>query len=320
MGTGISCSLTWTFGLHLLSRILLVAVTLLCVAMVAFWAKHRNPGFTTQAMPAWGMVSMGLLAVGSAYSGTLGWWPVHAAMWAIGTPLGFITCLWYLAAMLRKEVGSSAFTWGLPLVAPMVAATSSAQLAAHLDNRLIMIIGAAGFFLALLVALPTFGVVYWELARRGRNTNHPGLGYLPQEVATTVWIPLGIVGQSTAAAQLLTHGGIATYKTGALAHAGTTYGTIMLLIGVPFALFAVAHHWSSVGHYIVAKDRLPMPYNPSWWASTFPVGTMCLGAHYLAATTDVPLLDTISHCLLFLLLLHLAWAALGGAAVIFRRR
>ena len=63
-----------------------------------------------------------------------------------------------------------------------------------------------------------------------------------------------------------------------------------------------------------------MPYNPTWWASTFPVGTCCLGTHTLAEKStnstlpvwDLGWMDTLSAALLALLLLHVIWAAFGA--------
>lgn len=264
MGTSISATLTYTFGLHWLSHAILLAATVLLVLVT------RKEAFCTRTMPAWGMYSMGLLALGSAYSATLGLWWVHAVLWATGGALSVVTCLWYTLALLRKQAGPAAFTWGLPLVAPMVTATSSAQLGAHLGSELIMHIGMAMFVLAWVTGVPTFVVAYLRAE-------------VPLALRTTTWIPLGIVGQSTAAAHLLWG-----------AH---TYGAIMLSIGVPLIGYALYRHWSVA---------FVMPYNPSWFASTFPVGTVCLGAHLSG-------FDGAAHLLLGLLLLHLIWAATGGA-------
>ncbi|AZA08335.1 tellurite resistance protein [Corynebacterium pseudopelargi] len=264
MGTSISATLSNIFGLSWLSYVLLIAASILLLLV------SRKERLSTATMPAWGMYSMGVLALGTAYSTILGLWWVHAAAWFIGGVLSVITCLWYTVALLRGKAGPAAFTWGLPLVAPMVTATSSAQLGAHLQSPLIMHIGMAMFFLAWCTGVPTFVVAYLRAK-------------VPLALRTTTWIPLGIVGQSTAAAHLLWG-----------AH---LYGVIMLSIGVPLVGYALYRHWSAVGS---------MPYNPSWFASTFPVGTVCLGAHLSG-------FDTAAHVLLVLLLLHLIWAATGGA-------
>lgn len=133
MGLGISSSLidahlSPTLG-HLPAEIMLSVATLVALALSISFIKYRKPGFNAKAMPAWGMVSMGILALGSAYSLILDAWLIHTVCWAIGGVLSVITCIKYLKFLVLKRPDSPAFTWGLPLVAPMVTATSSAQLA-----------------------------------------------------------------------------------------------------------------------------------------------------------------------------------------------
>lgn len=300
MGLGISASLmdihlSSTLG-HLPAEIMLGIATVLALALTVGFLKHRNPGFHSSAMPAWGMASMGILALGSAYSLIFGAWLVHAFCWAVGTVLGAITCVKFFRYLfVHRPV--PAFTWGLPLVAPMVAATASAQLAPHAGawDSTVHGMGVACFALAWVTAVPTFAFVYVRT-----------FPTIPAQFATTAWIPLGLVGQSTVAAQLL---------AGEQWHfRAMVYGMLMLSVGIPLAGYAIVMHWGT------ALGSTPMPYNPTWWASTFPVGTCCLGTHTLAAQSkgsallpwDLGWMDTISAALLVLLLLHVAWAALGA--------
>lgn len=300
MGLGITASLmdihlSSTLG-HLPAELMLGVATLLALALTVGFLRHRNPGFHSSAMPAWGMASMGILALGSAYSLIFGAWPVHAFCWAVGTVLGAITCVKFIRYLFVSRP-APAFTWGLPLVAPMVAATASAQLAPHAGawGSAVHGIGVACFALAWVTAVPTFAFVY---ARTFPT--------IPTQFATTAWIPLGLVGQSTVAAQLL---------AGEQWHfRAMVYGIVMLSVGIPLACYAICQHWGT------ALGGAPMPYNPTWWASTFPVGTCCLGTHTLAEKStnsallawDLGWMDTISAALLVLLLLHVAWSVLGA--------
>lgn len=300
MGLGITASLmdihlSSTLG-HLPAELMLGVATLLALALTVGFLRHRNPGFHSSAMPAWGMASMGILALGSAYSLIFGAWPVHAFCWAVGTVLGAITCVKFICYLFVSRP-APAFTWGLPLVAPMVAATASAQLAPHAGawGSTVHGIGVACFALAWVTAVPTFAFVY---ARTFPT--------IPTQFATTAWIPLGLVGQSTVAAQLL---------AGEQWHfRAMVYGIVMLSVGIPLACYAICQHWGT------ALGGAPMPYNPTWWASTFPVGTCCLGTHTLAEKStnsallawDLGWMDTISAALLALLLLHVVWAAFGA--------
>lgn len=281
--------------------------TSLALALVIGFVRNRVPGFDSPYMPAWGMASMGILALGSAYSGVFAAWTIHALCWGVGTVLGVATCLRFLHFLLFTRPSGPAFTWGLPLVAPMVAATSSAQLTPHAGvwASVVHCIGLACFVLAWTTAIPTFVFVYLRTFPK-----------LPTSFAATAWIPLGLVGQSTAGAQLLAGDKMLDGDQWHLRAA--VYGAAMLSLGVPLAVYAVAKHWGAV------LGSTPMSYNPSWWASTFPVGTCCLGTHALSTqgtmlSWNVEWLDTVSAALLILLLVHIAWATFGAVAITWGR-
>ena len=148
----------------------------------------------------------------------------------------------------RKFVGSPNFQWGLALVVPMVAATNAAQLG-------FIGLGRFSFILVWIIGVPVFVYVYFALMRR-RTT-------IPVLLGHTAWIPVGVVGQSTAAAQLLFPQGF-----------GLAYATVMLPLGAAACVFALYHEFRTV--------RAWAPYNPAWWGATFPVGTMSLGTHFVA--------------------------------------
>lgn len=305
MGLGISSTL---IDVHMSPAVgplpaitMLGIATLLALTLLIGFLKHRNPGFHPADMPAWGMTSMGILSLGSAYSLIFNAWLVHSLCWAVGSLLGFVTCIRFSKFLIFNHPSAPAFTWGLPLVAPMVAATSSAQLASHAGewSSVVHGIGVISFLLAWLTGVPTFVYVYLRTFPQ-----------LPTSFAATAWIPLGLVGQSTAGAQLLADN---QWQLRA-----AVYGVAMLSIGVPLAVFALAKQWGA------ALGTTPMSYNPTWWASTFPVGTCCLGTHTLSTKTtsltgDLSWMDEVSVVLLILLLIHVAWAACGAATISWMR-
>ena len=95
-------------------------------------------------------------------------------------------------------MGAPTTTWGLPIVPPMVSATTGSALVPHLATRegqlLLVITTVACFFLALVLGLVVFAVAY---------RHHWRVAPLPLAASTSAWIPLGVVGQSTAAAQAI---------------------------------------------------------------------------------------------------------------------
>ncbi|WP_431605014.1 tellurite resistance protein [Corynebacterium propinquum] len=272
MGLGISSSLIETHlspvvG-HLPAKIMIVAATLLALALSIGFIRHRNPGFRPNNMPAWGMVSRGILALGSAYSLIFNAWMIHILCWAAGTILGVITCLRYLQFLIFDRSVAPAFTLGLPLVAPMVSGTSSAQLVPHAGEWGSLVHGIGVMCFALATSVPTFAFVYLR--------TFPNL---PTSFAATAWIPLGLVGQSTASAQLI---------AGEQWHfRAMIYGVVMLSLGIPLAGYAIVKHWG--GQFLAAAQcritprggpalfrsapvvsvRIPCRRNPQHWSGVW---------------------------------------------------
>ncbi|MFL0579829.1 TDT family transporter [Dietzia sp. 179-F 9C3 NHS] len=238
--------------------------------------------------PAWGTTSMGLLAMGSATATVVplvapGWGSaaiaVDAALWTLGTLLGVYTTVSFVWGLRAHELGAPAPPWGLPVVPPMVSATTGATLVDHLAGRgaqvalLTVLVGC--FLLALVPGLAIFARAYHHHLRREA---------LPDALLPSLWIPLGVVGQSTAAAQsiALRMDRLATSGTGEAARAlADGYGAVMILaLGVPLTAYA------TVGCLRGAARR--MPFSPGWWAMTFPVGTLALGAGLLGRSLSSP--------------------------------
>lgn len=283
MGTAILATLLQTLagrpGALAAAGLLAVAWALLLALAVAFvrrCARDRGALPASVATPVaatqWGMVSMGLLAVGSATTTVIGarvpdgwWWAVGVVLWVVGTALGFATAVGFAVRLVRRDPGEPTTVWGLAVVPPMVTATTGASLVPHagVAGSVVLGVSAAGFAVALCLGSIVFGMAYHH---------HWRVGPVPVVASASAWIPLGIVGQSVAAAQLLADG--SGPGPAALAHA---YGAVVLLLGLPLAAWATA--------VTVRGFRARMPFTPGWWAMTFPVGTIALGAHLLAAGT-----------------------------------
>lgn len=282
MGTSITASMT---GTHVGTSAGGVVTVLAGIVLLVLATGGRS--WLTTDLPPWSMVTMGVLALGSAADSTLGLVGVHQVTWVVGTVASVIVFTPQAARLVRGTLPRT-FPATLPLVTPMVAATNAAQLGHPLP-------GVLCFAASLITGVPAFLLIYLTAGRRPE----------PPAAATT-WIPLGIVGQSSTAALLLTDGTTLT-------DAGRTYAAVMLAVGVPAALWALWNHWGTLLRTSPAVSAAT--YSPAWWSATFPVGTCSLGTHQLSVSTGAGWLDGVSVALLVLLVLHvtLATAGLVGA-------
>lgn len=292
MGTGILATL---LGYHQDRSVLVLpaAAVLLALAWIVLGGLtvgfglrcRRSPGTLRATLadpvegPGWGTVAMGILSAGSAAGTVLprladsteqAAYAVFWATWALGTLLSLATTLDFATRFALRGMGTPTPVWGLPVVAPMVPATLSCVLAQRVDapgGRLVMIlVGCACFAVSFVLAGLVFATSYHHHWRR-----EP----LPLHLRTSLWIPLGIVGQSTAAAQLIASDSLPLLRTEvhdtvlALARG---YGLVVLALLGPLV----------AGYAAVTTVRAMLdglPFTPGWWSMTFPVGTCALGAH-----------------------------------------
>lgn len=295
MGTSILCSLTQVHGgvhgHHPLATGLLAAALLLLVVLVVGTLSRwcRVPGAagdtvrTTVDAAQWGMVAMGLLAAGGAVStvgadghatwAAAGWWSPDVLMWVVGTAIGLCTAV-LVPRRMRRESVPPTLVHGLAVVPPMVSATTGLALVARLHGApaAAMLMVVAGCFVLALAS----GAVIFTAAVRRALTVQP----LPTQAAVSSWLPLGIVGQSASAAVLFAAqvdrlvggaGGATPVRQAAHGYAET-----VLLAG------CVAVAWA--GCTTLRGLRHGMRFTPGCWALTFPVGTLSLGAHQVAAS------------------------------------
>jgi len=109
---------------------------------------------------------------------------------------------------------------------------------------------------------------------------------LPIAASASAWIPLGMVGQSTAAVQVMaTQGGALLVAPAAAHQLANDYGYLMLLVSVPVVAYAV--------RMTVRGFRARMPFSPGWWALTFPIGTLALGSLLLGEATGDAVISAV---------------------------
>ena len=147
-------------------------------------------------------------------------------------------------------------------------------------GRAYHVMGTVLFIMSISTAVPIFIRVYWA-AWHGK-VNLTGAN------SATAWVPLGVVGQSTTAMQILYPGSFSVY-----------YGLTAMVIAIPLALYAMVTFYPNVARWV--------DYSPAWWACTFPPGTVSMGGHQVALVNGSELLDVIALSIPVLLVAH--WSA-----------
>lgn len=275
-------------GAWLLAAVLLVV---LLVAFVAHPRSHLDDPVLAHFLGAPAMalltVGAGTLLLGGPLLGDALALRVDAVLWTLGTLLGVATAVVVpVAAITRHDLrdDSPSGGWLVPVVPPMVSAATGALLVPHApagEPRETLLLLCYALFGASLVAGMAMLVLLW-----GRLLRHgPG----DPAGVPTVWIGLGVLGQSVTAAHHL--GAVAP---GAVpAPYDRALGVAALLYGVPVWGFAMLWLGLCAG-LTVHVVRRGMPFAPSWWSFTFPLGTVVTGTSALAATTGLVVLVVLA--------------------------
>ena len=272
MGTSIVARLLVEKHMMLGAGIFAAIACVIFVVLVAGFARYRTPSFKRTTMAEWSMFFIGILALGAALSGLTGEGVYRLIGFWIGAPATVIT--WGI--QLTRFAGAPRFTWGLPLVGPMISASVAGWLArdyGHVYHTM----GTVLFAMSLFTAVPLFIHVYWATWHRKVDLHGPN--------SATAWVPLGVIGQSTTAMQILYPG-----------HVSVIYGLIALGIAIPLALFAMFTFYPNVARWV--------DYSPAWWACTFPPGTISMGGHQLALVNGSHWLDVVALSIPALLIVH----------------
>ena len=274
MGTSIVARLLVEEDMPITAGVFTALATAVLVVLVVGFARHRHPSFERTNMAEWSMFFIGILALGAAFSGLTDATIFRLIAFWIAAPATVLT--W--ALQLTHFKGDPKFTWGLPLVGPMISASLAGFLAQDY-GQFYHVAGTVLFLMSLFTAVPVFAYVYWATWR--------GKVDLAGANSATAWVPLGVVGQSTTALQVLYPG---TFSI--------AYGYVALVIAIPLAIFAMFTFYPNVARWV--------EYAPSWWACTFPPGTISMGGHQVAEVNGSHWLDVVALSIPVLLVAH--WA------------
>jgi len=281
----------------LLALALLVAVTVVGARAGRPFAHLGDPVLAH----FYGATAMGLMTAGAATGAVGGRWlgplalPLEAGLWVTGTVLGLATAVVVpYCAITRHDVGEdSAFGgWLMPVVPPMVSAATGTVLLGHLPageaRGTLFALLCACFGIALVATVMVLPAIWQRVLRHGPGT--------PATVPT-LWIVLGPLGQSVTAAYHLT-------GAAPLALPGQDPALLrVLFLAFALPLWGFALLWLALAGALTARQlRAGLPFAPTWWSFTFPVGTLVTGTTALAHATGLTLFAVATAGLLALLL------------------
>jgi C4-dicarboxylate transporter/malic acid transport protein len=295
-------------GPWLLAVVLLVAVV---AATVVHWARYPERARAHLADPAMApfygcppmallTVGAGALLVGAPLIGTHTAVVVDSVLWGIGTALGLLAAVVVPSLMIRRgdlDPRRTFATWLLPVVPPVVSASTGAALIPHLSSaglQQAMLLGCYALFgISVLLAALTIGLLWFRLIYVDAG---------PPRMVPTLWLVLGPLGQSVTAAGLLGPHARELLKA--------PYGAGLEAFGVIYGLpvWGLAMAWMAIAALITLRTmRRGLPFSLTWWSFTFPVGTVVTGTSVLATQTGARAFAWLAVCVFALLLI--AWGA-----------
>lgn len=324
MGTGIvavaAASLPVTVpGLHPAAvtvwALAVVVLGLVTAATVVHWVGHPVAARAHLGHPVmanfYGAPPMALLTVGAGTlvlgRDVLGL-PLavgaDATLWTVGTVAGLATAIVVpYRTLTRRPRPAASGAWLMPVVPPMVSASTGALLVPHAPpgaaRTALLLACYALFAVALAASVVVIALIARRLAVHG-----------PDEAAAVplLWIVLGPLGQSVTAANLLgaAAGGVLP------APAAASLRAFGIGFGVP--VWACALVWAGVaGAVTVRAARTGLPFGLPWWSFTFPVGTVVTATSGLALHTGSTLFVVAAAAGYALLVA--AWMIVAGRTV-----
>lgn len=310
MGTGIVANAAAVLPVQVPGqRQFALAVWMLAAALLVFfavatavhWARHPETARSHHLDPVmahfYGAVPMavltvgiGTLLVGRDVVGLHAALVIDGVLWVLGTLLAVFSAIAvpYLSFTHHENAVDAAFGgWLMPIVPPMVAATSGGLLLPYLapgQARATMLLGCYALFGMSLVAVLIVLSQLW-----GRLVVH-GIGQ--SATVPTLWIVLGPLGQSITAVNLLAAG-----AAGAAGTLGPAFDESLADFAIVFgvAVLGFALMWMGIAIAVTLRAvARGLPFSLTWWSFTFPIGTCVTGTAGLALRTHLVALDALS--------------------------
>ncbi|MFG2166290.1 TDT family transporter [Micromonospora chersina] len=294
MGTGIVANAAATLprsfpGLRTAATVVWLAAGLLLVVLMIGYVRQRvlrlHAADPIQAQffgaPAVALLTVGAgaLQFGQPVIGARAALDLGGALWSLGTALGLATA-WavpYVMVTRHRFAPDAAFGgWLMPVVPPLVSATTGALLVPHTpagQPRLALLLGCYAMFgLGLVAVLLVLAMVYSRLVHHDAPTG---------AMVPTVWIGLGALGQVVTGL-----GALAAAAPSALSAPYVQGAAVLALLG-GVALWGFAILWLALAVALTVREfRAGLPFAPTWWSFIFPLGALVTATATAAARTD----------------------------------
>lgn len=341
MGTGITAlclanfpghpSILYTLGryLWLLDVMLFGVFTLMWCCSIALFPKQQRHNLEHPVSPlflgcppmALATVLNGCLVFGVPWFGDSALHLAHFLWWVDAALALAVVWLvpYYMFTAHRHELASMTAVWLLPFVACEVTAASGGLLIPHLATSQGLVVLSLSYFLwgiSLPLAL-TILVIYFQ-----RLAIHKLPG---QELAATMWLPLGPTGTGALSLLTLSQGAKALLLHADITPAWQQFLVIAAnvnLVGA-WVFIGLASWWAGTAfiltiHYI----RSGIPFNLSFWSYTFPLGVYTAAILNMAHVTDWLVLEVYGGLLtgilsiLWLFVFYRTWPGLYSGRLI----
>ncbi|MCJ0907254.1 TDT family transporter [Rhodococcus sp. ARC_M6] len=289
-------------------------------AFAAHWTSHRDQALAYMRSPAmfpfYGAVAMALLTVGSATGTTGQIFLGHGVaiafsltLWVLGTALGLGTYVVMMVRLARDAGMATAMPfWLMPVVPPMVSATTGAAVTSHLPEGALRTSVLVFCYVLFAMALTAAIVIIVAVARQFADNRARGIDAIPFNAIPSLWIPLGVIGQSIGASNLLAAASqnvLDAHTAAALHTFGLAYGTVVGALGVVAFI--------TVTTITVQALRRGLSFSLGWWSFTFPIGACAVGASAFGVATGSPLVLAVAVTLLVALIP--IWATVASRTV-----
>lgn len=303
MGVGIVAGLTYTSPFpipwqHQLGEILFGVLNIAFVAAFVLWLLrwilHPHTALDDFRHPGralfYGAFAMGINVVGNDYL-LIGAHILNShvaieiskATWVAGAVASIFTVIvvpYLLFTEHDVKPHEAVATWLIPVVPPIVAAATGANLIPHWGSAnaqfaftaMILAMFGVTFFLFIMVS----GLVYTRLVYHKR---------LSGEAAPSLWVEIGPIGMSMgtfSTLPLTTHAVLGPYDN-ALHALGIAFSSALWGVGVWWIVISTMH---TLLH--LSKRGEGLPFHMGWWSYVFPIGSFTSGTYALGHLEHYP--------------------------------